>query len=222
MTNSPNTKNNIMKCMLFLLAVLPSAILFAQPDMALAPHPPLQRNGAWFTPNDANRINGLAVGFQALNVHNEGLEINGVNAGIGFVGFFAIPYCLDWSLSGSAKRRAMNFLNPDSANLALQEQTVIRGLSMSMGGEMAVTVKGLNLSGGITLGKELVGVSVTGYFTCVQSFTGICFSGVHNVSTKGTGLQIGLFNRCDKLKGLQIGLWNRSGKRSLPLLNWGF
>ncbi len=183
------------------------------------------RRGIWFIPNAVNRVNGLAVGVQAMNVNSDSLEINGISASAGMLSFFMLPYLIDWQLTGAKPRRKETQgqldLNPDSS-AALSENTVIRGLSMSFGGEIGVSVHGINIAGGITAGRNLYGLSVTGYFTKVVSFKGICISGVQNIAEKGTGLQIGLFNKCKNLKGLQIGLWNKSGKRGLPFLNWGF
>ena len=183
------------------------------------------RRGIWFIPNAVNRVNGLAVDVQAMNVNSDSLEINGINASAGMLTFFMLPYLIDWQLTGNNARRKETQgkldLNPDSS-AALSGITVIRGLSLSFGGEIGVSVHGINIAGGITAGRNLYGLSVTGYFTKVVSFKGICISGVQNIAEKGTGLQIGLFNKCKNLKGLQIGLWNKSGKRGLPFLNWGF
>jgi hypothetical protein len=99
--------------------------------------------------------------------------------------------------------------------------TSIKGISVSMGGEIDLSITGINISGGITGGNSLKGISVTGIYTKTYSFYGICISGLHNVAMKGVGLQIGLFNYCKDLKGLQFGLWNKSGKRGLPFINWG-
>lgn len=182
------------------------------------------RRGIWFIPNAVNRVNGLAVGVQAMNVNSDSLEINGVSASAGMLSFFVLPYLIDWQLTGSKTRRKETQgqldLNSDSSS-ALSGITVIRGISLSYGGEIGVSVHGINIAGGITAARNLYGLSVTGYFTKVVSFKGICISGVQNIADKGAGLQIGLFNKCKNLKGLQIGLWNKSGKRGLPFINWG-
>ena len=43
-----------------------------------------------------------------------------------------------------------------------------------------------------------------------------------NNDYKGTGLQIGLFNRCKDCKGVQTGLLNKMGKRTLTVINAQF
>lgn len=174
-----------------------------------------KKNIIWFTPNAANQINGLAVGFQALNLNDDSLKINGMNASLGFIGFMAIPYVISDELS-SRKKKLPGFLEIDTAS------TVINGISASFGGEMDITVNGLNLTFGATGAAHLNGVSVSGLFTRCSSFKGICISGLHSIAKKGTGIQVGIFNTCKKLKGIQLGLWNKSGKRGLPFFNWGF
>ncbi|MCX6316920.1 MAG: hypothetical protein NTW29_06500 [Bacteroidetes bacterium] len=186
---------------------------FAQPTNTQK-RPFKKKNVIWFTPNVANQINGIAAGFQAMNVADDSLTINGVNASLGFLGFMALPYVLHEELS-SKKNKTPGFMEVDTA------LTVINGISASMGGEFAVSVNGINMTFGFTSAAQLNGISVSGLFTRCHSFKGICISGFRNNAKKGTGIQISLFNKCEKLKGIQIGLWNKSGKRGLPLLNWG-
>jgi len=53
-------------------------------------------------------------------------------------------------------------------------------------------------------------------------FNGLQISAENVIGTKGSGVQIGLFNSAKNFKGLQFGLWNKNDKRSLPILNWQF
>jgi hypothetical protein len=193
--------------------VLPLFLLF--PLAAFCqPKPFKKKNIIWFSPNEAHQINGLAVGLQTMNINDDTLTVNGLNASVGFIGMFALPYVIDYELR-SRKKKTEGFMEVDTAT------TIINGLSASMGGEFGVTVNGLNLTVGFTGAADLNGISVTGVFTRCNSFKGICISGLHNIAKKGVGIQIGLFNTCKNLKGIQLGLWNKSGKRGLPFFNWG-
>lgn len=173
------------------------------------------KNIAWFTPSGATKINGLSVGIQAFNVNNAHLKINGVNADLGMLSMMALPYLLDYYFT-IPRKRTPEFMDYDTTEL------IVNGISLSMGGELGVSINGLNVAGLVTGGYQLNGISITGGFTRVRNFRGITISGLVNHAKSGIGLQLALFNQCEKLKGLQVGLWNKSGKRSLPLLNWGW
>jgi hypothetical protein len=174
------------------------------------------KNIIWFTPNGVNKINGLAVGLQAINIDKGALSINGINTSAGIGGMVITPYAIFYSFP-FRKGIYSDFSKDDDST-----GTTIKGLSISMGGEIDLTVTGINISGGVTGGNSLKGISITGIYTKTRSFTGICISGLHNISLNGAGIQIGLFNYCENLKGLQIGLWNKTSRRSLPFINWGF
>jgi hypothetical protein len=197
-----------------LLIVCLLSIVLAKSQKIIARDSQNVKNIIWFTPNEANRINGIAVGIQALNVKGEQLFINGLNADAALISCFALPYVVH-DLITARKNRKENFMEFDTAS------TIVNGLSISMGGEVCATINGINLAGIVTGAVSLNGLSVTGLFSRCKNFRGIVLSGIHNKAKKGFGLQIALFNNCEKLKGLQIGLWNKSGKRGLPLLNWG-
>lgn len=173
------------------------------------------KNIIWFTPNGVNKINGIAIGLQAANLKDRTLAINGVNASAGLLSIFVVPQIIGYSI-GSYKRTDTAFLHIDTAF------TIIRGISLSIGGECNVSIHGINIAGFVTGADKLNGISITGYFSKCNRFNGVSISGFHNIARKGRGLQIGLFNRCKNLKGVQIGLWNKSGKRGLPFINWGF
>lgn len=198
----------IIPPLLFLLASIPFTGFSQQ-------KPFKTKNVIWFLPNEANRINGLAAGFQAMNVNDDSLTINGMSADLGLATVMALPYIVDWELKSRTKKQA-GFMEMDTAFV------IVNGLSASMFGELGITVNGVNLTFGITGAAQLNGLSVSGFFTKSSSFKGVCISGLHNVSKKGRGIQIAIFNTCKDLKGIQIGLWNKSGKRGLPFFNWGF
>jgi hypothetical protein len=202
------------RILLFILLFLVTGFAYTQETKIRIPKK--TRNIIWFTPNAAHQVNGVAIGLQALSVNENDrkLFINGLNADMGILSLMGLPYAVDYWLSSKSKRKP-GVMECDTA------ETIINGLSLSMGGEVSVTVNGINVAGIVTLASSLNGVSVTALFSHCSHFRGIVIAGIHNNAKKGTGLQIGLFNKCEKLKGLQIGLWNKSGKRGLPFLNWG-
>jgi len=76
------------------------------------------KNIIWFTPNGINKINGLAVGFQAMNVEDENLIINGLNADIGFGGAIVLPYLLA-NATKSKKNKYKDFLVVDTTKIII-------------------------------------------------------------------------------------------------------
>lgn len=171
------------------------------------------RNIIWYTPGGAKEINGLAVGIQATNFDEKRkLKINGLNIDAGLVCLFAWP---------QAVVRQFESKGMDEAALTDTAETSINGVSISLGGELSAGINGFAFNGGIMYSSYINGVSISGLVTGCGRFKGIMIAGISNIAVEGTGLQIGLFNRCKRLKGVQIGLWNKSGKRGLPFMNWG-
>ena len=197
---------------LFFSLLIISIGLNAQPHAKIKAYK--TKNYLWFTPNEAKTINGLAVGFQAMNINSDSLTINGLNAGIGLASMMVVPYVIIWELK--KKKNKSPLLGEIDTAL-----TIIKGVSISMGGEINVSIHGVNIAGGVTFADALNGLSLTGVFTRCNVFRGVSIAGLHNIAIKGRGLQIGLFNNCKDLKGIQLGLWNKSGKRGLPFINWG-
>ncbi|HEX2628797.1 MAG TPA: hypothetical protein VHM26_07295 [Chitinophagaceae bacterium] len=168
----------------------------------------------WVTPTNAKSINGIAIGVQATPLTDKPLTINGINIDFGAVGFIALPTIVLLSV--------MNETQSDEGSLYAEEAEVfLNGISLSIGGEISCGINGINASGLITHAAYINGFSFSGILSMTNSFKGIVIGSVVNVANKGVGLQIGLINRCKKLKGLQLGLWNISGKRGLPVINWG-
>lgn len=168
----------------------------------------------WITPTNARSINGIAIGVQAAPLTGKPFTVNGVNVDFGAVGFIALPTI--------ALLSVMNETGHDVGSLYDEEAEVFfNGISLSVGGEIACGINGINVSGLITHAAYINGVSFSGILSMSNSFKGIVISGLVNVANKGVGIQIGLINRCKNLKGLQLGLWNISGKRKLPIINWG-
>lgn len=191
----------------------------AQSDTAKAPGDSVKairtRNVAWFTPNGANYVNGLAIGLQALPLRGQEMHINGINAEAGLVTMFVFPYFIVDMVS-SKKGYKMEYLEPDEADV------YVNGLSLSFGGLMGAQVNGISLSGGFSQLTRVRGLSLTGISSRINTLRGVQLSGLYSRAKNGIGLQIGLWNHCENLKGIQLGLWNKNGKRSLPFLNWRF
>lgn len=166
----------------------------------------------WTTPTRSKSINGVAIGLQAMHSDDKKLTVNGINTGLGGLGFIAVPAFVFLSALGDEP------MDPFENTAA----TIINGVSVSVGGELFVGINGVNLSGVITHASHMNGVSVSGLVSVCTKFRGIIVGGIFNTADAGTGLQIGLFNNCNTLKGLQVGLWNKNGKRGLPIINWSF
>ncbi|MFN0216807.1 MAG: LA_2272 family surface repeat-containing protein [Saprospiraceae bacterium] len=81
--------------------------------------------------------------------------------------------------------------------------------------------KCVQLAGITNKAHDLNGVQAAGVINIAQEVKGAQLSGLVNKASKIRGCQIGVFNAADDLKGLQFGLINRSGKRWLPIVNWG-
>lgn len=82
-------------------------------------------------------------------------------------------------------------------------------------------LKGVQSAGVFNMAKQMEGVQVSGLLNKAGDMQGVQVSGAVNHARKMRGLQIGLFNNAKELHGFQIGLLNRSGKRWLPIINWG-
>lgn len=55
-----------------------------------------------------------------------------------------------------------------------------------------------------------------------KRFNGIQISAENYIDKKGSGIQIGVFNKAKNFRGIQLGLWNKNDKRSFPIINWQF
>jgi hypothetical protein len=202
-----------------LLMIVLTQVVSGQQDAAIVKKADARyrvRNIIWYTPGGAKEINGLAVGIQAANFdEKKPLTINGLNVDAGLVCLMAWPQAMVRSV-GSGNKGLDESILTDSA------ETMINGISISFGGELSASINGVSVNGFVMSSPYINGVCLSGFVTACGRFKGIMIAGFSNVAIEGTGLQIGLFNRCKRLKGLQIGLWNKSGKRGLPLLNWGF
>lgn len=173
------------------------------------------RNVAWFTPNGADYVNGLAIGLQAIPLGKQKMHINGGNVEAGLMTMFVFPYFIVDMISGK-KGFKMDYLDLEDTDV------FVNGLSLSFGGLIGAQVNGISLSGGFSQLSRVRGLSLTGFSSRINLLRGIQLSGLRSRAKNGKGLQIGLWNQCESLKGIQLGLWNKNGKRSLPFVNWRF
>ena len=81
--------------------------------------------------------------------------------------------------------------------------------------------KCVQLAGFANTATNIEGVQAAGFVNNAQELKGVQLSGFINKARRVKGLQIGVINSAKDLKGIQIGLINRSGKRWLPIINWG-
>jgi hypothetical protein len=178
---------------------------------------PVVKKWVWFTPSNANKINGLNISLQCMQLKEENLKINGVHLGADVLSAIASFYAL--FLLG-IDNIPINM--PDTINRA-DIQTRVSGLSLSGGGLAGdVKMNGLSINGGISVAIQTNGLVITGSQALTGEFNGMVICGLRNKAIKGRGVQIGLLNICKHLKGVQFGLWNVNSKRKLPLINWSF
>ncbi|MBO9634215.1 MAG: hypothetical protein J7578_13955 [Chitinophagaceae bacterium] len=182
------------------------------------PYPANRRDVVWFTPSRAREINGLNIGIQTFGLNRDSVRITGLNLNADILSAIFTVY--------------MPFIRRDSTrNLKNMPDTVsyseavdkIYGVSLSGGGLLGPgLVRGASINGLWCMLTVMDGVCITGLYNRIEQFRGLAIASFGNSSIKGTGLQIGLVNKCKHLKGVQIGLWNENSKRKLPLINWNF
>lgn len=171
------------------------------------------RNGFGFIPNKKTRkINGLAIG-PVLNPYDS-IIVNGLNIEILGLGFNA-PVPITY----------IPFSDRDSIDKVFldKQSQKINGVSLSLLGHFN-TAKTNGILGAVVLNRSVRvnGIAIGILGNRIIYFNGVEFAIFINQTSKGRGLQVGLFNTCYDLRGIQIGLWNKNGKRSLPFINWQF
>ena len=181
-----------------------------------------KRNIFWFTPCNVEEVNGLALGLFTENIKNDpynekdSLKVNGLNLEISIMRLAALP--------------AMHYSGPFPDSLEFYDEYIrknlelkINGVNISLFGTInEAKINGLNIGGLNTVVDHINGLSISGLNNFSYIMNGVTIAAIRNRATKGKGVQIGLFNKCNDLRGFQIGLWNTNGKRSLPFINWQF
>lgn len=180
------------------------------------------RNFIWYTPNEVEEINGLAIGMMADNMKNEyngrrdSLQINGVNAELNFIYVFGI-------FNGNFSGPYADSLEFYDRSVKGKYEVVVRGLNLSLvGSVMEMKINGVNIAGANTVVDDINGVSVSGLNNFCYALNGLSVAAARNRAQRCKGVQVALYNKATELRGVQIGLWNVNGRRSLPLINWQF
>lgn len=190
------------------------------------------RNIAWATPvGKSSTINGLAIGLMALPFGEKTtVKINGLNIEAAPLSAFFWAYAIVGTVrAGFGKPDApgepMSVLTnknvyPDDSTVI---QARIRGISISGGGLASATnMSGIAINALISFPDRMQGIEVTGFVNVHYEFNGLMIAGLRNKATRGRGIQIALFNSCQRGQLLQVGLLNRIGKRTLPFMNVSF
>lgn len=182
------------------------------------PYPANRRDVIWFTPSNAREISGLSLGLQTFGLNRDSLKIAGLNLNADILSVIFTIYMPFIPRDSTWKLENM----PDTVAYS-EAVDKMHGLSISAGGLIgAGYMRGLAFNGLWCQVTVSEGVSITGIYNRIDEFHGLVFAGLGNKSIKGSGLQIGLVNKCKHLRGVQIGLWNVNSKRKLPLINWNF
>ena len=198
-----------------------TASLDCEAGIALAPPPPyprFKRDVVWFTPSRARQINGLNIGIQTFGLNRDSLTISGMNVNADLMGAIITMYLPFIPRDSTYKIRNM----PDTIWYS-EAVNKIYGLSISGGGLIGGgRLHGVAFNGLVCLLTVSKGICITGLINRIEEFHGLAIAGLGNRSIKGSGLQIGLVNKCKHLRGIQIGLWNENGRRKFPIINWNF
>jgi len=178
---------------------------------------PIVKKWVWFTPSNANKISGINISLQCIQLKDEDLQIHGVHLGADVLSAIAAFYALFYL---GIDNTLINM--PDTLKKA-QIQTRVSGLSLSGGGlGGSVLMNGFSINGCISTAVKTNGLVITGSQAFTGEFNGMVVCGLRNKAIKGRGVQVGLVNICKHLKGVQFGLLNVNSKRRLPLINWSF
>jgi hypothetical protein len=150
--------------------------------------------------NRAERVNGISVSLTG-SFGDFCQLINGIQIG----GIINSPY----KTNGISIGGIMN--------------SSYRTNGISIGGihNIQVINNGISIGGLWTNSWQSNGIQISVAWNKAQYLNGLQIGG-YNQAYEVRGLQIGIYNNAKILKGLQIGIWNKNGKRSLPLINWGF
>lgn len=192
----------------------------------IKPKRPSTRNGVWFAPTRAKIINGISLSSLSSDMfyENDSVKINGLNIEADPVAFMLLPY-----IFGGAINVFKDYKDTTGKKMAFWEMNKsyrtsnqMNGISISLVGATERNYNGIAINGLANYGSKINGISVGGIMSSFYKFRGISIAGIANYAYRGTGIQIGILNKCIECKGLQIGLLNKMGKRTLPFINMNF
>ena len=180
------------------------------------------KNIIWFTPNDVEKINGLAIGLYPENTKNyqfherDSLVINGLNLTIN-----------PWAIFSLLNPR---FTGPFPDSIELYNELIVKDWSTEINGlnfslvntTGGIRLNGFSLSSLITITDETRGFQISGLSNFSYILKGVSISMLYNRAMIAKGIQIGLYNKSKDMRGIQLGLVNINGKRTLPFINWQF
>ena len=184
--------------------------------------------------NNVN-IHGLSVGafttFEETNTLTNGVKVELIGLGLIFLGgpnhiFFDVNITDKVNgicLSTTGMFALGSQVNGIAIGGLAQAICEMNGVAISAMGQVFQSFNGLTLGMG---GNEVLdtgnGVMLGMVSNKADIFNGIQVAIFNTIESKGSGLQIGLFNKSSKFKGIQIGFWNENQKRKMPLINWNF
>lgn len=182
-----------------------------------------RRNFIWFVPSHANEINGISIGAWASTEISrvDSIKIRGISVEVNPIAIYAGPILIISSLLSPFYTKDNNpeailynnSVYPDN----IEETVTVTGLGIST--VSGHSTNGVNITATGASGSYMNGTSISGVANIYYDFNGVLIAGLQNKTTKGKGLQIGLFNYCQDCKGVQIGLLNKMGRRILPFIN---
>ena len=174
----------------------------------------------WLLPSAKKNIYGLSIGLigseTICNIKGT-KKSHGVNAQLFGQGIF-VPFNRKSFSYNNTMQNDSSFMvkQYDPTNFRAQHN----GILISGFGTWTETSNGIVISGLSSLGYVMNGIAFNLLSSKYTKMNGISVS-INNEAHEVKGIQFGLINRTNKLSGVQFGLWNVSGKRKLPILNWG-
>jgi len=211
----------VLCCILFALqAAAQQKDIYRYNDSAA--HKMHVRNIIFCTPvGKTSRINGLALGLAArpwldadsLEVNGLNIELNPISPAGGIAAIISAPIAL-------LKKDNNEMFNSDSFPPPYDKRpSTVNGLTVSAGVWPGTDLNGVSINVAASFANTSDGLEVSGVMNLHYRFSGVMLTLLRNKTTKGKGLQIGLFNSCKEGHVVQIGLLNRIGKRVIPFVN---
>ncbi len=157
---------------------------------------------------------GNCNGVQAAGLYNQTADtLNGLQlAGLINVAHYSPRFSV----------QAAGYVNIIRKNKG-QDSTAIPPKSVQLSGFLnrANDLEGVQAAGFINTARAVEGVQAAGFINVAKEVKGVQAAGFINKARRVRGFQISVINYTNELHGIQVGLINRSGKRWLPIVNWG-
>ncbi len=165
-----------------------------------------------------SNINGLNIGVFGTSA----LNVNGLN--IGF-----IVSAVRGKMNGFNFSYVISSETSSGFSLGLAFNGTKKSNGISIGGLFNVPVisNGISFGGLVNISREMNGVALGGIINVSRVSNGLLIAPVNINLTRGTGIQVGLYNTSLKLNGIQIGILNHISQnkvpfKTLPLINFNF